>query len=101
MFGDHASRLAISSTKSMHGHAMGASGALELVAAVLSLEREMVPPTANYTAPDPECDLDYVPNQARPATRSSFKLLRIWRIECGARAEADTLTAYSFITLSA
>lgn len=65
VFGDHARKLAISSTKSMHGHAMGATGAIEFVATVLALERGMVPPTANYTQPDPECDLDYVPNEAR------------------------------------
>ena len=65
VFGDHARKLAISSTKSMHGHAMGATGAIEFVATVLAVERGMVPPTANYTQPDPECDLDYVPNQAR------------------------------------
>ncbi len=64
-YGDHARRLAISSTKSMLGHAMGASGALELIASVLTIERGVVPPTANYTEFDPECDLDYVPNQAR------------------------------------
>jgi beta-ketoacyl-acyl-carrier-protein synthase II len=65
VFKEHASRLAISSTKSMHGHAMGATGAIELVATVMALERGVIPPTANYTCPDPQCDLDYVPNQAR------------------------------------
>ena len=64
-FKDHARRLAISSTKSMHGHVMGATGAVEMVATVLALDRGVIPPTANYTSPDPECDLDYVPNQAR------------------------------------
>ncbi len=65
VFGEHARRLAISSSKSMHGHAMGAAGAIEAVATVMAVERDTIPPTANYTAPDPECDLDYVPNQAR------------------------------------
>jgi nodulation protein E len=65
VYGEHARRLAISSTKSMHGHVMGATGAVELVATVLALDRGVVPPTANYRQPDPECDLDYVPNQAR------------------------------------
>jgi nodulation protein E len=64
-FGDHASRLAISSTKSMHGHAMGASGAIELVATILAIGRGAAPPTINYSEPDPECDLDYVPNEPR------------------------------------
>lgn len=64
-FGEHARKLAISSTKSMHGHTMGATGAVELVATVMAMDRGIVPPTANYHAPDPECDLDYVPNEAR------------------------------------
>lgn len=64
-FGTHADRLAVSSTKSMHGHAMGASGALELVAVVNAVRMGIVPPTANLDTPDPACDLDYVPNVAR------------------------------------
>jgi nodulation protein E len=64
-FGEHADRLAVSSTKSMHGHALGASGALELVAAIGALREGVVPPTANLDQVDPACDLDYVPNVAR------------------------------------
>ncbi len=65
VFKDHARKLAVSSTKSMHGHAMGATGAIEFVATVLAVKRGVIPPTANYTEQDPECDLDYVPNEAR------------------------------------
>jgi nodulation protein E len=65
-FGQHATRLAISSNKSMVGHALGAAGALELVATLMSLREAVVPPTINYLGPDPACDLDYVPNEARP-----------------------------------
>lgn len=68
VFGGHAERLAMSSTKSMHGHTLGAAGALEATVTVLALAHGLLPPTANYTTPDPECDLDVVPNQARAAT---------------------------------
>jgi len=65
VFGEGARRVPISSSKSMHGHVMGASGAIELVAGIEAMRRGVVPPTANYNQPDPECDLDYVPNQPR------------------------------------
>lgn len=65
LFGDHPRRIAISSAKSMHGHALGARAAIELVATVLAIEKSAIPSTANYTQPDPECDLDYVPSQAQ------------------------------------
>ena len=64
-FEDHADRLAISSNKSMVGHTLGAAGALSGLAAVLSIRDGVIPPTINYTTPDPACDLDYVPNHAR------------------------------------
>lgn len=64
LFQEHAYHLLISSTKSMIGHAMGASGALEAVATVLAIKHKIIPPTINYEFPDPECDLNYVPNQA-------------------------------------
>lgn len=66
-FGDHARKLAVSSTKSMIGHLLGAAGAVEFVAALLACQRSIIHPTINYEYPDSECDLDYVPNQARPA----------------------------------
>jgi nodulation protein E len=66
-FGAHATRLAVSSTKSMHGHGLGAAGALELVAVLGAVADGVLPPTVNFDRPDPECDLDYVPNQPRVA----------------------------------
>ncbi len=65
VFGDHARKLAINSTKSMIGHLLGASGGVELIQTALSVARGVIPPTINYEFPDPECDLDYVPNVAR------------------------------------
>ena len=65
VFGDHATKLAISSTKSMTGHLLGAAGGVEAIISVLSIKEGIIPPTINYQTPDPECDLDYVPNEAR------------------------------------
>jgi 3-oxoacyl-[acyl-carrier-protein] synthase II len=67
VFGDHAYELAVSSTKSMTGHTFGAAGAIEAIFSVLALHHGKLPPTINYRQPDPDCDLDYVPNEARDA----------------------------------
>jgi nodulation protein E len=67
VFGKHADSLPVSSTKSMHGHTLGAAGAIEAAATVLGLQRGVLPPTANFEEPDPNCDLDVIPNQSRPA----------------------------------
>jgi 3-oxoacyl-[acyl-carrier-protein] synthase II len=64
VFGDHAYKLKVSSIKSMIGHLLGAAGGVEVVASVLTLRTGVIPPTINYEEPDPECDLDYVPNEA-------------------------------------
>ena len=65
VFGAHVDRLPVSSTKSMHGHALGAASALEAAATVLALRDGILPPTANFTQPDPECDVDVIANHAR------------------------------------
>jgi nodulation protein E len=77
VFGEHARKLVVSSTKALHGHAFGAAGGIELVATLLAMRHGVAPPTANYLGPDEECDLDYVPNSARPmkigvAVKQSF-----------------------------
>ncbi len=77
VFGKHAYNIPVSSMKSMIGHLIGAAGSVELVATLLAMDEQILPPTINYEVPDPECDLDYVPNQARPgkievAMKNSF-----------------------------
>jgi len=67
VFGDHAYKIGVNSTKSMMGHLLGAAGAIEAAITALAIKYQIMPPTINYEHPDPECDLDYVPNRARPA----------------------------------
>jgi 3-oxoacyl-[acyl-carrier-protein] synthase II len=74
VFGDHAYQLAVSSTKSAHGHCMGGTAAVEFIATVLALRQQIIPPTTHYDEPDADCDLDYVPHRGR--TVSADKPLR-------------------------
>lgn len=77
VFGEHAKNVPVSATKSMIGHLIGAAGSVELIATLLAMDNSLLPPTINYKTPDPDCDLDYVPNEARPkkikiAMKNSF-----------------------------
>lgn len=74
LFADHAHRIAVSSTKSMHGHLLGAAGALEFAITVMALKRRQIPPTAHLTQPDPDCDLDCVPCSGRPSPELDYAL---------------------------
>ena len=85
MFGAHADKLAVSSTKSMHGHALGAAAALEAVATVLALRDGVLPPTANFNERDPECDLDVIPNQ-RASGAGGIRALEFVRVRGGLNA---------------
>ena len=90
MFGEHARKLAISSTKSMTGHLLGAAGGLEAGITALALRDQVLPPTINYENPDPECDLDFVPNEARKAERAlrAVQLVRVRRHQRRAAVQA-------------
>ena len=92
VFGDHAKKLAVSSTKGATGHMLGAAGAVEMTACALAIKNGVVPPTINYRTPDPECDLDYVPNTAR-----EMKVNAIVNNSFGFGGHNATITAKKFV----
>lgn len=92
VFGDHARKLAVSSTKGATGHMLGAAGAVEMTACALAIKHGIIPPTINYTTPDPECDLDYVPNTAREAQVNA-----IVNNSFGFGGHNSTITAKKFV----
>jgi 3-oxoacyl-[acyl-carrier-protein] synthase II len=84
--GDHAHNIAISSTKSMTGHLLGGSGGIEAVATAMAIASDQVPPTINLDSPDPECDLDYVPNESRSINVNvAIEFFWVWRSQCDPR----------------
>ena len=87
VFGDHAAKVPVSSTKSMMGHLIAAAGVTEMIVCLLAMRNSVLPPTINYENPDPACDLDYVPNEARPAD-VKYALNNSFRLR---RSERDTL----------
>ena len=92
VFGDHARKVAVSSTKGATGHMLGAAGAVEMTACILAIKNGIVPPTINYTTPDPECDLDYVPNVAR-----EMQVNAIVNNSFGFGGHNSTITAKRFV----
>jgi 3-oxoacyl-[acyl-carrier-protein] synthase II len=92
VFGEHARKLAVSSTKGATGHMLGAAGAVEMTACILAIKNGIVPPTINYTTPDPECDLDYVPNKAR-----EMQVNAIVNNSFGFGGHNSTITAKKFV----
>jgi len=93
VFGEHAYEVPVSSIKSMIGHSLGAAGSIELVASVLTIKNEFIPPTINYEFPDPECDLDYVPNRGR---RTSVKTVLTNSYGFGGKNSAIIIKKFSF-----
>ena len=92
VFGDYARNVAVSSTKGATGHMLGAAGAVEMTACILAIKNGIVPPTINYTTPDPECDLDYVPNVAR-----EMQVNAIVNNSFGFGGHNSTITAKKFV----